>query len=125
MVSRRVHVLLKMYAIRGGAPQMSEQAKKLVEEFREAFECYYDVCMDIQFGQDDRDVYIEQRAEHLIDCVGQAYADGMPLPGEVDRWKGGKMMVRPYFSLSHAVKGLELIALSPSGIPVERKEEEK
>jgi len=93
---------------------MTDIPEKLVKEVIEQARCII---------AEDGGPMERGRACYLIRRVGKAYADGeMPLPGEVDRWKGGKMMVRPYFSLSHAVKGLELIALRKEGTGKEEKE---
>jgi len=77
---------------------------------------------------------------HIITLIGKAYADGMPLPGEEGRGKAvacwdlltDEPVMSGYFlkrkvgeMLSRLDKEFDFIALSPSGIPVERKEEEE
>jgi len=114
---------------------MSEEIKvNLTEELDRLFieECGNDSLTQYsELDEDDRWV-VEQAWGKIITRISQAIADGMPLPGEQRRY--------PYYSYQddmghgdfHAVEywgkkkpdGMAiLIALSPSGIPAERKEE--
>jgi len=93
-----------------------EQVEKLVLEIAEKM-----------FG--DVDEYTRAIARESITLIGKAYADGMPLPGEVGpRWE---QYVYPCHEFAdwceemYEADAKTLIALSPSGIPVEHKEEEE
>jgi len=115
---------------------MSERAEKLVEEIGNILDAR---CMMRLDGFDAfapmAGIYEAERrqrilAKELIALIGQAYADGMPLPGEVGRIEGKKLRhllhyyrhTIPWFREIKLKDAASIIALSPSGIPVEHKE---
>jgi len=103
---------------------MSEQAEKLVEEmaFIISEKAEYDIETDLYDGLPTgaEITNVEELARLLITLVGQAYADGMPLPGEevvrfdfsVDDWGRFENWVAQALHEDASI----FIALSPSGI---------
>jgi len=59
---------------------------------------------------------------HIITRIGKAYADGMPLPGEVGRYLGHGSIPDWALDMYAIYDATEFIALSPTGTG---KEEEK
>jgi len=110
---------------------MNEQVEKLVEEISERIQFVADIGLQ-NFQATSVVEWARERerrglalARELITRIGKAYADGMPLPGEIER-----RYVSSFYDVYGSLRfeydlDTLLIALSPSGIPVEGKEEEK
>jgi len=104
---------------------MSEQVEKLVAKIADEIARLWLERIPQLATLDEVEEQERILARELITLVGQAYADGMPLPGEEGRifLREGAYIAHDRFASSRwtVKEPTLLIALSPTGIPAERK----